>query len=64
MLYPVLNAIYDAIYDAWLTYINYMHVLDADSDYEIENDTQGLIQKPQKEIFTLLWLLKKKLRDV
>ena len=46
MLYSVLNAIYDTIYDAWLTYINYMHVLDADSDYEIENDTHGLIQKP------------------
>ena len=49
MQYPVLNAIYDAIYDAWLTYINYMHVLDADSDYEIEDDYMYFINEDSDE---------------
>ena len=35
LLNPVLNVIYDAIYDAWLTYLTYMHVLDVDSNYEV-----------------------------
>ena len=34
MQYLVINVIYHAIYDAWLTYICYIHVIDADSDYE------------------------------
>ena len=35
---PVLYAMYNAIYEAWLTYRNYIHVLDADSDYDIEDN--------------------------
>ena len=31
MQYPVLNAIYNPIYDAWLTYMNYMKCCEAEA---------------------------------
>ena len=40
---PVLYAMYNAIYEAWLTYRNYIHVLDADSDYDIEDNYMHFI---------------------
>ena len=43
---PVLYAMYNAIYDAWLTYRNYhiyLHLLDADSDYDIEDNYMHFI---------------------
>ena len=43
---PVLYAMYNAIYDAWLTYRNYhiyLHLLDADSDYDIKDNYMHFI---------------------